>query len=124
MIGRLLSFWGGPFSGAMLVLGRVVKLEIFPNFRGEHKKYVSCQLPPPRIYLKKNDTPQLKGSKVEPPTNGPTVFSKKTVPGGQPSCEQESHGLLAFRRWLLLRRIAWATKRQSGASIPITSMVW
>jgi len=24
MIGRLLSFWGGPFSGAMLVLGRVI----------------------------------------------------------------------------------------------------
>ena len=27
MVGRLVSFWNGPFSGAMLVLGRVVKLD-------------------------------------------------------------------------------------------------
>ena len=41
MVGILVSFWEGPFSGAMLVLGRVIFLELFPSASKSRKSKTS-----------------------------------------------------------------------------------
>ena len=51
MVGRLVSFWEGPFSGAILVLGRVVVHLLWLTFVGESDPLSSLEVGGKRTIL-------------------------------------------------------------------------
>ena len=82
MVGRLVSFWDGPFSGAMLVLGRVIqhhpKFAILATYSSETCPFESHRTP--RV------SPQKKGNLKRKPLNKeiPNLDSYHVQPS---SCE-------------------------------------